>query len=46
MQHDLWRRWLPIRAGMKNMFNLVREEVSTQGGRHVVCQNGPTDEEA
>jgi hypothetical protein len=26
MQHHLWRRWLPIRGGMKNVFNLVREE--------------------
>jgi hypothetical protein len=26
MQHHLLRRWLPIRARMKNVFNLVREE--------------------
>jgi hypothetical protein len=26
MQHHLLRRWLPIIAGMKNMFNLIREE--------------------
>jgi hypothetical protein len=26
MQLHLWRRWLPIRAGIKNVFNLIREE--------------------
>jgi hypothetical protein len=26
MQHHLWRKWLPIRARIKNVFNLIREE--------------------
>jgi hypothetical protein len=25
-EHHLWRRRLPIRAGIKNVFNLIREE--------------------
>jgi hypothetical protein len=34
---------------MKNVFNLIREEevyINSRRGRHVVCQDGPVDEEA
>jgi hypothetical protein len=37
MQHHLLRRWLPIRAGMKNVFNLAREEEVCINSKRQTC---------
>jgi hypothetical protein len=47
MQHLLLRRWPPIKARMKNILSLTREEEECINSRrwNAVCQDGPADEE-